>query len=173
MTKYEPRKTLQNLIDTYPSPQKFSDFEIPVQEKQDFLNFLFELNQRELIVAKFQISRMRETYGMPIEVLNILITKQGREHMEGNDKKASYIQNISINNGPETLNIAGRDINLSNEINVEKFIEILIGNIEKSNLENEEKESLIHSFKKMLATTTPAVAAGLIIESVKAYFSGN
>lgn len=167
MSKFETRDTLQHLIDAFPKPQYFRDFSVSKEEKQSFLNFLFELHQMELIEGSFVISRSCESAGLPIDFSGVRITKKGREFMRGENENASIVQNISVHSVPGNINIAGRDISISNEAQSEELVKLLLENIEKSNLEPEVKKNLTDSFSNMFKTTTPGVIAGLIVESVK------
>lgn len=86
--------------------QEIADFAIPKEEKQTFINKLFELSQIDLIEAMFLISSSHETYGVPYDVKGVRISSKGREFMSENNKpKGNVTQNINIGSANGSLNI--------------------------------------------------------------------
>ncbi len=173
MPKYNIKTVLKKLIDEFPRPLSLIDFSVPEEEKQELLKLLSELHQRELIDAKFQLSAMRDTHGMPLEAVGIKIRKEGREFLEPKTEQPSIVQNITINNSPGTINIAGNDVKITNSANAEKILEILLKNINDSNIKTEEKASISNSLKEAFASSAPGVFATLLIETVKSFITLN
>uniref|UniRef100_UPI0040564BF2 hypothetical protein n=1 Tax=Candidatus Electronema sp. TaxID=2698783 RepID=UPI0040564BF2 len=168
MDKERTRNVLQKLIEAFPNPLKEKNFEVPKGGEQDFRNFLMELNQRGFIDAGFVVGRTADTKGLPINVVNISITKKGREFMEGRNEQTPTSQVINIGTASGHLNIAARDINITNSADAEKVIEKLLELIEKSNLPDEKKKSLVGSVRSMISQVTPNLLAGLLVEAAKA-----
>ena len=147
--------------------QEIEDFGISKEEKQNFINKLFELNQMDLIEAIFLVSTSRETCGVPYDVIGIKISSKGREFMSENYKsKGSVVQNINISSTSGILNIAGKDINITNGADADKFVEKLLENIELSNLSSEKKKYISTSIKDMVVSVSSSVLAGLITASI-------
>lgn len=178
MTRSEIEEILIMLEREYPEPLRLSSFTLAESEKQEFMTNLLELKDRELIDARFQLSRLRNSHGMPLNVVGIIITKQGREFLEYEPEpqtvNQSINQTINVTNSDNTnlpINIAAGDININNDLDVAKLIETILINIDKSNLPTEEKRNLEKSIKSIFAGTAPAVVAGIVVESVKGIFS--
>lgn len=172
MDNEKTRAVLEKLIENYPRQSKFNDFAIAEDEKQDFLNFLMELHQRRLVDAFFVSDNTCENFGMPLELTDIKITKEGREFMEKKDEAPPVSQTINIQGAAGTVNIAGQDINI-NGTDADRLLEKLLENIEKSDLQPENKKTLRDSIKSMTAAVTPSFLAGLLVESTKSIFSGS
>lgn len=172
MDKERTRKVLQKLIDAYPKPLSIYDLGVsnsePESVQQEFRNFLMELKQRCFIEATPSFGMMRETYGMILNILDIKITKEGREFMDGRNEQAQASQVINIGTASGPLNIAARDINITNNADAEKVIDKLLELIEKANIPDEKKKSLVGSVRSMISQVTPNLLAGLLVEAVKA-----
>ena len=172
MDNERTRDVLQKLIDSYPKPLNIYDLGVSHSEsessQQNFRNFLMELKQRGLIEAGFIIGRTMEDYGLPRAVGDISITKEGREFMGGRNEQTSTSQVINIGTASGPLNISARDINITNNADADKVIEKLLELIEKANLPDEKKKSLVSSVKSMISQVTPNFLAGLLVEAAKA-----
>ncbi len=165
MDKERTRNVLQKLIDAFPIALSDQNFKVPKDEEQDFRNFLMELKQRDLIEAVFI---MDSTMELPRVVGGISITKEGRKFMAGRNEQPPAQQVINIGTASGNLNIAGRDINITNDANAERVIQNLLELIEKSTLPDEKKKGLFGSVKSMISQVTPNVLAGFMVEAVKA-----
>jgi len=164
---YSTKQILRHLIKTFPARQEIDNFEVPDNEKQIFLNKLFEMEQRGLIKAAFRVSNLHKTYGQPIDVQGIIITNKGREFMiERKSTPQNITQNISIDNANGTLNIAGHNIDISNGADADDLIKKLIETVENSNLPPDKKKSLGESIKDMVANVSSSVLAGIITHAV-------
>ncbi len=168
MDKERTRKVLQKLIDAFPIPLNAHSFDVPNGNEQEFCNVLMELKQRGFIESTLSFGNMRENHGMILDVFGIEITKEGREFMEGKNEQPVASQVINIGTASGNLNIAGRDINITNDTDADKIIQHLLEVIERSNLPSEKKKSLTDSVKSMIAAVTPNVLAGLFVEAAKA-----
>jgi hypothetical protein len=168
MDKERTRKVLQKLIDAFPIPLNAHSFDVPNGKEQEFHNFLMELKQRGFIEATPSFGNMRENRGMILDVFGIEITKEGREFMDERKEKTPTSQVINIGTASGPLNIAARDINITNNADADKIIQHLLEVIEKSNLPAEKKKSLTDSVKSMISQVTPNLLAGLLVEAAKA-----
>ena len=167
MTEYSTELILNHLLKAFPYMQEIKDFEVEAENKQSFINKLYEMHQMDLIEAIFLVSAQRETYGVPYDVMSIKIVPKGREYMEEKKKTKNHItQNINIGSTHGPLQIAGQDINISNGVESEKIIEKLLNNIDRSNLPPEKKKYMASSIKDIITNVSSSVLAALIIASV-------
>lgn len=82
MTKYDTKAILQKLITEFPRPLNPRDFSITKDEEQEFFKLLLELKQQDLIDAGVLLSSRKGQRGLPVDIRNIKITKEGREFMQ-------------------------------------------------------------------------------------------
>ena len=162
---YSTKSILKHLILAFPKMQEKKDFNSANPDDTELLNKLFELSQRDLIKATFMVSGQRETYGEPLEVRGIAITKKGREYMENKKQDSSVVQNINIGTVNAPLNIAGNTIEVASEHEANKIIIKLLDNIEKSNLPENKKSKLTETIKSMVIDVSAGVLAALITTS--------
>lgn len=168
--KMKFEKILLFLEERYPKPTFLRHFAVTEDEERKLLDTLQEMEQRGLINGHFLISRMRDTAGLAVEAGNLLINEQGRKFLEGETPQNSLTQNVTIHagNGANVpFNIAGRDVNVTQAIDPEQFLAVLIESVKKTNIPETEKQGLVQHAKSFFNATAPSVASSIITETIK------
>ncbi len=171
MPKFSAEDVLPKLVKAFPRPLGIYDFQIPDADRQEFMNYLLELHQDGLIHASFQISRMRENYGIPFNVANITITKEGRSFLKTPDASEQITQHIVINGNASGFNIAGRDMHIENGQDCTELLRIIINKLENSKIDSDKKSGLIGYFQSILSSSSSSIISSVIIESVKLFLN--
>lgn len=171
-TESETRNILSQILSRSPRPTNLRDFSEVDATNQTFMNHLLELNKRGLITGKFNISRMVETYGLPLDICLLEITEKGREFLEGKSHSTPvghvFNNTITVNASGQAkapIQIAGRDI-LHNENCDDDLLEVLKAIIEKSALSPEKKESASGAIKSFFIATGKELGTDLIKKAI-------
>jgi hypothetical protein len=174
MDKDRTRELLQKIANNGPVPMFDRDFGAPAEDEQQLKNELYELEQRGYITAQVIPSRMRDTYGLPLNVGEIKLTNEGRAFLEGKPESqtgsVSTVFNINTN-GNSTPAFSFSNVgNLNNITNADadKMLQSILSAIAQSNLPKEEQNGLSSSVIALFKAAAPNVVASLLIGAVQA-----
>ncbi|WP_143165872.1 hypothetical protein [Desulfofustis glycolicus] len=168
------RELLQKIANSRAVPMFDRDFGVPAEDEQQLRNDLYELEQRGFITAQVISSRMRETFGLPLDVGEIKLSKEGWAFLEGKPESqtgsVSTVFNINTN-GNSTPAFSFSNVgNLNNITNADadKMLQSILSAIAQSNLPEKEQNGLSSSVTALFKAAAPNVVASLLIGAVQA-----